>query len=311
MTATRGGVARRDGTRSRRRAQASHAVPARVGAGEVAVAAREVSVRLGGKQILRRASVEVRAGELVALVGPNGAGKSTLLAVLAGDLAVAEGVVELDGGPLGELHPTELARRRSVLLQEVAVAFPFRVGEVVRMGRAPWVGTPAEDDDDWVVPAALEATDTVHLADRTFPTLSGGERARVALARVLAQQTQVLMLDEPTAALDLHHQELVLDTARRQADAGDAVVVVLHDLGLAAAHADRVVMVAGGRIVADGPPAEVLTSERLRDVYHHDVEVLRHPDTGALLVLPRRASGRPSPAAGTAGLASTRPRHLG
>nr|WP_283251175.1 heme ABC transporter ATP-binding protein [Rhabdothermincola salaria] len=253
------------------------------------VVARSLRVDLGGTTILHDASLDVRAGELVALVGPNGAGKSTLLGALAGDVAVVGGVVELDGRAISAMPPGELARRRAVLLQQVAVAFPFRVVDVVRMGRAPWAGLGDDDRDDAVVRAALATTDTSHLAARTFPTLSGGERARVALARVLAQQAQLVLLDEPTAALDLHHQELVLETARQRADAGDGVVVVLHDLGLAAAHADRVVVVAGGHVVADGPPAEVLTPTRLGAVYDHDIEVLRHPETGALLVLPRRA----------------------
>lgn len=257
-------------------------------AGEVVLAAHGVSVGLGGRPVLEGADLEVRAGELVALVGPNGAGKSTLLGALSGDIPPAAGEVRLDGRPLAGHRPLHLARRRAVLLQQVAVAFPFPVRDVVRMGRSPWVATAAEDGDDAVVAAALADTDTTHLADRTFPTLSGGERARAALARVLAQQAQVLLLDEPTAALDLHHQELVLATARGRADAGDAVVVVLHDLGLAAAHADRVAVVADGRIVADGPPAAVLTPERLAGVYRHEVDVFAHPVTGALVVLPRR-----------------------
>jgi iron complex transport system ATP-binding protein len=263
--------------------------PERVARGQSLVTARSLGVELGGTAILRDASVDVRAGELVALVGPNGAGKSTLLGALAGDVAVAAGSVELDGRPIRAVAPGELARRRAVLLQQVAVAFPFRVVDVVRMGRAPWAGLATDDLDDAVVREALATTDTTHLAARTFPTLSGGERARVALARVLAQQAQLVLLDEPTAALDLHHQELVLETARHRADAGDGVVVVLHDLGLAAAHADRVVVVAGGHVVADGPPTEVLTPARLRTVYDHDIEVIRHPETGALLVLPRRS----------------------
>ena len=285
MNATRPRVARLG-----RRRRAEPAAPARVDVGRPLVVAETVQVALGGKEVLHDASLGVRAGELVALVGPNGAGKSTLLGALAGDVEVAGGSVELGGRAISDIAPDDLARRRAVLLQQVAVAFPFRVVEVVRMGRAPWAGLIDGAADDAVVREVLATTDTTHLAARTFPTLSGGERARVALARVLAQGAQLLLLDEPTAALDLHHQELVLETARRRADAGDGVVVVLHDLGLAAAHADRVVVVAGGRVVADGTPVDVLTPERLRAVYDHDIEVIRHPGTGALLVLPRRST---------------------
>jgi iron complex transport system ATP-binding protein len=264
------------------------AVPDRRRVGDVVAVASQVDAAIGRVPILHGVDLEVRAGEVLALVGPNGAGKSTLLGVLAGDLAHSGGSVEIDGQPLGGWAPVELARRRAVLPQQVTVSFPFTVADVVRMGRAPWARTEAEDDDEAVIAAVLRLTDTVHLARRAFPSLSGGERARVALARVLAQRAQLLLLDEPTAALDVRHQELVLEVARDQAAAGDAVVTVLHDLGLAAAHADRVAVVADGRVVADGAPDDVMTPARLSDVYQHDIEVIEHPHTGALLVLPRR-----------------------
>jgi iron complex transport system ATP-binding protein len=230
----------------------------------------------------------VRAGEVVALVGPNGAGKSSLLAVISGDLEPLTGTVAIDGRPLDAWSGRDLALRRAVLPQSFAVGFAFTVAEVVQMGRAPWVGTPAQALDESVVASLLRRTDVVELADRTFPSLSGGEKARVALARVLAQNTQLLLLDEPTAALDLHHQELVMQTARERAAGGGAVVVVLHDLGLAAAHADRVAVLAHGRIVAEGPPADVLAPALLSEVYQHEIEVVAHPRTGVPLVLPRR-----------------------
>jgi iron complex transport system ATP-binding protein len=232
--------------------------------------------------------VAVRAGELVALVGPNGAGKTTLLAALAGDVGRAAGRVEVDGAALEGWTPLDLARRRAVLPQQVQLGFPFLVEEVVAMGRSPWAGTDAEARDAAAVAAALQEADVAHLVGRRFPTLSGGERARVALARVLAQSTQLVLLDEPTAALDVHHQEVVLAALRRRVDGGAGVVVVLHDLDLAAAHADRVVVVARGRVAADGPPAAVLTGPRLSDVYAHPIEVLPHPRTGAPLVVPAR-----------------------
>jgi iron complex transport system ATP-binding protein len=170
----------------------------------------------------------------------------------------------------------------------VRLSFPFTVADIVEMGRAPWAGTVLEDDDAEAVRSALAETDVAQFATRRFTSLSGGEQARVALARVLAQRTGLLLLDEPTAALDLRHQELVLGVARRRAAGGVAVVVVLHDLNLAAAHADRVAVLAGGRLVATGTPAEVLGGELLTDVYEHDVEVIAHPRTGAPVILPRR-----------------------
>jgi iron complex transport system ATP-binding protein len=249
-------------------------------------------VQLGPNRVLDAVDLDARAGEVLALVGPNGAGKSTLLGVLSGDLPRVAGTVAIDGEPLASWTGRELALRRAVLPQQTSVSFPFSVEEVVRMGRAPWAGTPNGARDDGVVDSVMTRTEVDHLAGRSFPTLSGGERARVALARVLAQESPVLLLDEPTAALDLHHQELVLQTARERAAAGDAVVVVLHDLGLAAAHADRIAVLAHGHKVADGPPGAVLRPDLLSDVYRHEIEVVAHPRTGVPLVLPRRHDRR-------------------
>ncbi|MEV8531222.1 heme ABC transporter ATP-binding protein [Streptomyces sp. NPDC051211] len=245
-------------------------------------------VRLGQREVLAGIDLTARAGEVLALVGPNGAGKSTLLAALAADLPAAAGEVRIDGRPAGEWSARDLALRRAVLPQAAALSFPFEVAEVVRMGRAPWAGTPYEEEDEAAVAAALAAAEADGFAARSFSALSGGERARVALARVLAQRAPLLLLDEPTAALDLRHQELVLRICRERAAAGDAVVVVLHDLGLAAAYADRAAVLHDGRIAAAGPPAEVFEDGLLSRVYRQPVEVLAHPRTGAPLVLPVR-----------------------
>jgi len=275
-----------------RRARAT--APERVPCGDVVAVAQDVTVALGGRPVLHDVTLPVRAGELLALVGPNGAGKSTLLAVLAGDVPVAAGQVHVGGRPVGRWPARELARVRALLPQRPTVAFGFTVRDVVRMGRAPWAGTAMAAGDDDAVDAALAATEMRGLAHRAVPTLSGGEAARAALARVLAQEAQLVLLDEPTASLDVRHQELVLATARRLARGGAAVVAVLHDLGQAAAYADRVAAMHAGRVVADGRPAQVLRPELLGGVYGHDIEVLEHPRTGALLVLPARAA----PAAG-------------
>ena len=209
------------------------------------------------------------------------------MSALAADLPPTAGTVRIHGRPAPSWSAPELALRRAVLPQSASLSFPFTVEEVVRMGRAPWAAARLEDDDA-VVAEAMAATEVTGFAARPFSALSGGERARVALARVLAQRAPLLMLDEPTAALDLRHQELVLRLCRARARAGDAVVVVVHDLGLAAAHAHRVAVLRGGRVAADGPPEEVFTERLLSEVYDQPVEVFPHPRTGAVLVLPDR-----------------------
>jgi iron complex transport system ATP-binding protein len=252
-----------------------------------AIALRGAGYDVDGVTLLDGVDLDLAAGELLAVVGPNGAGKSTLL---AGDLRPTRGTVAYGGVPAADLPVAALARRRAVLLQEHRLSFPFSVVDVVRMGRAPWRATDADDADDAVVAGALAAGDVRHLADRRFPTLSGGEKARTAYARARAQDTPVLLLDEPTAALDLRHQEMVLAQARHLARAGNAVVAVLHDLSLAAAYADRVLLLGGGRVRAAGTPADVLRPDLLGEVYRHRVEVLVHPRTGDLIVLPDRTT---------------------
>ena len=256
--------------------------------GEVVMAAQSVSVTIDSHEILRDVSLEVRAGEVLALIGPNGAGKSTLLSAMTGDLPTTTGRVLLDGEPLEHWTHTERAMRRAVLLQKVDISFPFTVREVVEMGRAPWAGTPQEDDSDAIVDSCLRMTQTDTLSERTYTSLSGGERGRAALARVLTQSCPVLLLDEPTAAMDIRHQELVLQLARRYAQSGCAVVIVVHALDVAAAYADRIALLAGGRMNCVGTPEQVLTAERLSEVYEYPVDVITHPVTGAPIVIPVR-----------------------
>lgn len=238
------------------------------------LSARSVTVDLDSRPVLRDVDLDILSGEVLALVGPNGAGKSTLLSVLSGERAPTAGLVTLDDRELATFSPLELAQRRAVLTQDNSLSFPFRVIEVIQMGRAPWTRSAELADDARAVADAATATDVGHLADRRFTELSGGERARVSLARVLAQETGVVFLDEPTAALDLRHQEDVLRLARDLAASGRAVVVVVHDLSLAGAVADRVALLSGGSLVAVGPPAEVLTAEAISEVYGLVVRVV-------------------------------------
>jgi iron complex transport system ATP-binding protein len=250
------------------------------------IEARELDVSVGGRRVLREVSLEVRSGEVLALIGPNGAGKSTLLHALAGDVVPAAGSVLIGGRDITLLRPGALSRLRAVLPQQSAVSFPFLVREVVEMGRMPWARTGEAASDERAISDAVERAQIAHLLDRPFTDLSGGERARVALARVLAQATPVLLLDEPTAALDLLHQERVMRVAAQRAAEGAAVVVVLHDISLAAAWAHRIAVLQAGRIVRLGAPDEVLDPALLEAVYGLPVHVVDHP--GGALVVPRR-----------------------
>ena len=249
--------------------------------------ARAVTYRVGDHALVDGVSLAVVPGEVLALVGPNGAGKSTLLRLLAGDLTPSGGEVSLDGRPLARYGARELALRRALLPQQTILQFAFTARAVVAMGRHPHLGMTGESpQDDAVVEAALARTETLALAERVYPSLSGGEQARVSLARILAQEAPILLLDEPTAALDLRHQQAVLRIARELAAEGVAVLAVLHDLNLAAAHADRIALLDAGRLVAEGSPWEVLTAERLSAVFAHPVAVVPHPQRDCPLVLP-------------------------
>lgn len=243
----------------------------------------DLGIVLGGSRILDSVDLEIRAGEITALVGPNGAGKSTLFAALSGDLPPSSGSVLLEGRPVRSYSSKQLALRRAVLPQDHMVRFSYSVQEIVELARLAHAPDPAVDER--VVEESLAAAEVVHMRRRDVQTLSGGEMARTAFARVLAQSASVVLLDEPTAALDLRHQESVLRTARHLRDQGACVVVVLHDLNLAAAYSDRVLMLAEGRLVADGTPEEVFTAEAIEQVYRQRVLVTRHPGRGCPLIV--------------------------
>lgn len=253
--------------------------------------AQDVSVVLGGREVVRGVSLDVGPGELVALVGPNGCGKSTLLSVLSGTRTPEHGHIEVDGRDVRTTSMRELARHRSLVTQQNRVDTPFTVAQVVAMGRYPWLRTPRAANSPAVIADAMDLCELRDIADRPFGQLSGGQQARVSLARALAQDTPVMMLDEPTAALDIHHQEQVLDILRVHRDAGNAVLLVVHDLTLAAAYADRVAVMKDGRLLAIGPTAEVMTVDLLSRTYDHPVEVIEH--AGRQVILPVRREGAP------------------
>ena len=244
------------------------------------VQASEIAVDRGSARILDNVTFQATAGTVTGIIGPNGAGKSTLLAALAGDLPCAEGVVRIDGRDISSMPRQALARLRAVLPQHHHVAFGFTAAEVVRMGCTRHATDPGKR-----VRVAMERTDVIHLRRRRFRSLSGGEQARVALARVLAQDTPVLLLDEPTASLDLRHQEAVMQLARGEAAKGRTVVVVVHDLNLGAAYTDRMLLLKDGKVVADDETSRVLVASRVRLAYDIDVVVVDHPTRDCPLIV--------------------------
>lgn len=247
---------------------------------------RRLVVKRGPRVVIDDVSLAVHPGEVVVVIGPNGAGKSSLVSAITGDLPPESGEVRLGGRQLGELSLREQARLRAVLTQQSAVAFGFTVHEVVSMAREPWRSSAPQVDDALVISDALATTDVTHLGTRPVQALSGGEQARVAIARTLAQTTPLLIWDEPTAALDVKHQLLVMRRLRSHVRAGGGALVVLHDLTLASQVADRVVILKSGLLVAEGAPSQVLTAERLSEVY--EAQFLVHEIPGrALAVIPR------------------------
>ncbi len=246
----------------------------------MSLTAEGIALSLGRRQILSDVSLRVVPGRIHALLGANGAGKTCLLRVLAGELRPDRGTVRIDGVPPGELGAMELARRRAVLPQHDALSFGFPVRDVVRLGRHPWPEAAAHDHRQ-AVADAMQATETESLAERPYTQLSGGERQRVQLARVLAQlagdgkrRGHYLLLDEPTAHLDLRHQHASLRQARRLAADGVGVLAVLHDPNLAARYADDVTLLQRGRTLCSGPRGEVLDAARLSQTYGTAIRTL-------------------------------------
>lgn len=244
---------------------------------------RGVAARLAGRPVLDGVDLTVAPGELVGLVGPNGAGKSTLMRAALG-LTPATGLLQLGGAPLAELGPRDRARRAAYMPQGREIVWPMAVAAVVGLGRLALHSGPETESDRAAVAEALAVMDLEALAERPANALSGGERARVLLARVLAQQAPLLVVDEPAAGLDPSHQIGLMETLAARTRAGHGVLVSMHDLGLAARWCDRLVLLDRGRVVADGPPAVVLTPQRLAAVY--GVRAFRAETADGLVIQP-------------------------
>ena len=239
--------------------------------------------------VLSQVSLEIARGSVVGLLGPNGSGKTTLLRLMSGVLSPGAGAVRLDGQPIGRIARRDLARQVAVVPQETRATFDFTVLEMVLMGRYPHLGPfelegPADVD---IARAALGATGTSALEERLFATLSGGEKQRVVIAAALAQASDMMLLDEPTTALDLRYQFEILAVLRTlNAERGTTIVVSTHDLNLAAALCERVVLLKDGRVLAHGATAQTLTASNIRALYDVDVDVQFHARAGHLMVVP-------------------------
>jgi iron complex transport system ATP-binding protein len=251
--------------------------------------AADVDVRYGARAAIAGVSARVAPGEMLGVIGPNGSGKSTLIRVLAGVQRPSTGMVRLDGGDLHVLPRRARARRIALVPQETHLSFPIRVRDLVLLGRAPHTGRFGLEGPDDLRAAhdAMVRAEVIELADRPVDQLSGGERQRVVLARALAQDAGILLLDEPTSFLDLKHAVVLLDLVRELCRGrGLAVAVVLHDLNLAAMYCDRLLLLDRGRVHAAGTPDEVLTYRDLCTVYGTELYVAPNDVTGRLVVLP-------------------------
>ncbi len=260
----------------------------------VTIAVDNLSVQLGRRTVLHGLSARFEHGSLVGVIGPNGAGKSTLVRALVGLIDAQEGTITLDGQDLARVPPRERARRIAYLPQGQTLHWPLTVERLVALGRLPHLGPMSRiaDEDLAAIQEAMARADVSHLAGRVATELSGGERARALLARALAVGAEALVVDEPLAALDPGHQIDVMEMLAREAREGALVLAVLHDLNLAARHCNRLLVIDKGQLIADGPPAEVLSEDILRAVY--GVTGFSREFEGAPLIVPL-ARHRPAP----------------
>jgi iron complex transport system ATP-binding protein len=256
---------------------------------------KDVSYTVDGRSLVDGISLKMQTGTTTAVIGPNGAGKSTLLHLMAGDIAPSKGAIWYDSAPLTTISLEQRARLRAVLDASREPNIAFTVEQVVAMGRFPHRFNPRTrgDTDAEAVDDAIDDLDLGALRTRPVRSLSGGEQQRVAIARVLAQRAQLVLLDEPTTALDVRHQATVMAHIERLHTHGRTVIAVLHDLNMATFF-DNVLLLRGGSVVASGSPTDVLTGTALTRAYEHPIDVGKHPLHDGLVILPRHTTPRSS-----------------
>ena len=251
-----------------------------------AISAQNLTYEVEGKTLLDGVDLQAERGQLVGLIGPNGAGKTTLLRTISGILRYRQGSIHLEGSDLMALSPKDAAATLALVPQIAPYTYGFTSMELVLMGRYPHLGRFQIEgrEDDRIAREAMRLTEIEQFADRTLDTLSGGERQRVFVARALAQQPRILLMDEPTANLDVLHQLKVLDLVRQLVDDGLTAVAAIHDLNMAARYCDKLVLLSGGRVLAEGPPNEVLAPETIESAFGVKSAVYQDPITGSLAI---------------------------
>ncbi|OAJ74278.1 ABC transporter ATP-binding protein [Brevibacillus sp. SKDU10] len=253
----------------------------------------DVSHRYGNQAVLHQVSIEIQAGEWLGIIGPNGSGKSTLLSLMSRAETPSAGQILVYGKEITSYGRKKLSQHMAVLQQETIPPIHYTVQEVVEMGRFPyqsWWGTEAEDSGPFI-DSIMERLQLKRLANKRLDQLSGGQRQRAALAKLMAQSPSIVLLDEPTTYLDIHYQVQFMDVVQEwQRECGVTVVSVLHDLNLAALYCDRIIVLHDGRISAEGTPTEMMTTQRLSDVFQVNTAIIRHPQTERpqVLVCPKQ-----------------------
>ena len=252
---------------------------------------QNVTVNIGKTSLLKTVSVDVNPGEVLGIIGPNGSGKTTLIRAISCEIDIVSGSISIAGQPHWQLNSHRRACQLAALAQFSSLSFPFTVEEVVELSRIPH--STGKQCDDQIVTEALQTMDILYLRKRLYTHLSGGEKQRVQLARVMAQiwreedasGTRLLLLDEPTSALDLGHQRQLMQAIRHFANQGVAIVMAVHDLNLASCYTDHVLALSGGRTIAYGRPKDVIKAEVIKQLYGIDVDIIHHSDNNRPIVL--------------------------
>ncbi|WP_305065462.1 heme ABC transporter ATP-binding protein [Methanococcoides sp.] len=248
---------------------------------------KDLTVSYGSRKILEDINISAEKGEFLGILGPNGSGKTTLVKAITKVLKPESGEINLSGRSIKHMNGSELAKHVAVVSQVISINFEFAVKDIVMMGRTPYIKSNESPEDFDIVEESMEKTKTDFLKDRLVTQLSGGELQRVIIARALAQQTDILLLDEPTSHLDITNQIDILNLIKDESRKGKLVVAVVHDLNLAAYYCDKIALIRDGKLMSLGTPAEVLTPETIGKVYNLPVEVVINEITNSLYVIPK------------------------